>query len=348
MADGYRREHFDPRAKGGAFDPATGTVAFTRLDGGALDTTYVYHDDIILAVNVALAANRPLLVSGEPGSGKSTLARNVAAVLGWRYYQRVITSRTQARDLLWSFDAVRRLGDAQAGTQDGRRELLPKPFYVEPEVLWWAFDPASAAVRGMELTGLTPEQRVLPALRAADPGTEGDPERAVVLLDEIDKADPDMPNDMLEPLDVGEFRVHETDARVSRGSREVMLVITTNGERELPLAFLRRCVTLHLPRPRADWLARIGRERFPRADAALVKELAREVMRLRKEARGRKLREPSTAEYLDALAVCADLGITTGSPAWERARQAVLLKHAPEEEPEEEPDEEADVEPAAP
>ncbi|HEU0078140.1 MAG TPA: MoxR family ATPase [Longimicrobiaceae bacterium] len=338
MADGYRREYFDPQAAGGALDEATGTISFTLRDGDRLVSTYVYNDDVVLAVNVALAVNRPLLVSGEPGSGKSTLARNVAAVLGWRYYQRVITSRTQARDLLWSFDAVRRLGDAQAGMQDGRRELLPKPFYVEPEALWWAFDPASAAVRGMEPDQLTPEQRAHPAFRAADPGTAGDPARAVVLLDEIDKADPDMPNDMLEPLDVGSFRVHETDARVERGDRRVMLIITTNGERELPPAFLRRCVTLHLPRPRADWLARIGGERFPRADAALVRELAREVMRLRREAHGRRLREPSTAEYLDALAVCAGLGITTESPAWERARQAVLLKHAPVEEPDEEPE----------
>lgn len=327
-ANGYTRARFDPLGAGGRPDEETETVAFDVPGEDGPGGTYVYDDEIVLAVNVALTVGRPLLVSGEPGSGKSTLARNVAGVLGWRYYKRVITSRTQARDLLWSFDAVRRIGDAQAGFQDGRRELLPREFYVDPEVLWWAFDPESAAVRGIDVGGLPGELRAHASLRALDPGTPGDPDRAVVLLDEIDKADPDVPNDMLEPLDVGAFRVHETGLPVSREGREVLVVITTNGERELPPAFLRRCVTLHLPAPTAHRLTRIARERFPDSDDEMVTGLAAEVMDLRRRAKEGGLRPPSTAEYLDAVAVCGELGIGPGSAAWKRARQAVLWKHA--------------------
>ena len=106
---------------------------------------YVYDRDgrIALAVNVALATGRPLLVRGKPGSGKSSLAADVASRLGWRYYQETITSRTRARDLLWSFDAIRRLNDANID------ELKDPLAYVTPGVLWWAFSAGTAATRGM-------------------------------------------------------------------------------------------------------------------------------------------------------------------------------------------------------
>lgn len=319
----YRRTYFDPLKKGGTFDEETGTLTFAA--GGEIGpgSTYVYHDDVVLAVNVALTAGRPLLVSGEPGSGKSTLARNVAAVLGWRYYKHVVTSRTQARDLLWSFDALRRLGDAQAGSS----ELLPKAFYVEPEALWWAFSPETAALRGSVDAELPRELRSDARRGAVDPGTAGDPQCAVVLLDEIDKADPDVPNDMLEPLDARTFRVQETGFQVSQGDRQVLVVVTTNGERELPPAFLRRCVTLHLPDPTDRWLAHVARQRFPRLKAGLAEEMAGEVVLLRDEAGKQGLRKVSTAEYLDALGVLDGMEVEAGSRAWDRVRQSVLWKH---------------------
>jgi MoxR-like ATPase len=173
-----------------------------------------------------LPPSGPLLVSGEPGSGKSSIARNAALVLSRVYYERVITSRTQATDLLWTFDALRRLSDATAGAQ--HRELLATESYVEPGPVWWAFDPVTAAKR--------PGGRIFIDPASVPAGTHcGD---AVLLIDEIDKADPDVPNDLLEPFGAKSFTVRETGEQIA-ATRDVLLILTTNGERELPPAFLR-------------------------------------------------------------------------------------------------------------
>src|SRR5262249_30183516 len=110
-----------------------------RLGDQIDEAPYVYDEPIILAVHVALATGRPLLIAGEPGTGKSSLARDVARRLNWRFYSKTISSRTQARDLLWSFDTIRRLSDAQV-----RKGVKHPSAYVEPGVLWWAFDRDSA------------------------------------------------------------------------------------------------------------------------------------------------------------------------------------------------------------
>jgi MoxR-like ATPase len=311
----FEAKHFNPLRSGGVPVGADGTVAFRS--GAAPTDMYLYKQEAVLALNVALATGRPLLVSGEPGSGKSSLARNAADVLGWRYYDKTITSRTQASDLLWSFDALQRLNDAT--TPD---TVLPdKEHFVDPETLWWAFNPRSAAMRGAA---------ALPAdKQAPDPGIPGrlHQDKVVVLLDEIDKADPDVPNDLLEPFDRSTFLVRETKYRVQRmEGREILLVLTTNGERELPPAFLRRCVTLTLAAPTPEWFATIADHKFGTASSALHKAVAAEVMLLRGAAKRAGVREPSTAEYLDALQVCRDLGIDTKSEAWTSVTRAVLWK----------------------
>jgi MoxR-like ATPase len=260
----------------------------------------------VLAVNVSLATGRPLLVRGAPGSGKSTLAKAVAEAEGWDYLEHVVTSRTPARDLLWTFDAVRRLYDATA-----RKPVDERASYIRPGVLWEAFDPVGARDVG-----------------AGRPAA-GDPAgRVVVLIDEIDKADPDVPNDLLVPLGALEFAVTDLDERLVRNEREEppLIVMTTNRERDLPDAFLRRSVILNLPPPDKDRLIKIADLHFPNGDQELHTELADISVEVRDEAKRYRAQPPSTAEYLDAIRACRELGIRSGTPEWNDLRDATLTK----------------------
>lgn len=309
--------YFNPaKKKGGETLASDNSVVFRA--GKRPGDVYVYRPNVLLALNVAIATRRPLLISGEPGSGKSTLAENAAEVLGWRYYKHMITSRTQGAELLWTFDTLRRLNDANSR----RTKLRSDQAYVEPGTLWWAFNPDTAFHRG---TG-----RLAASERAKDPWRGSPRKGAIVLLDEIDKADPDVPNDLLEAFDVRGFAVRETGHRIEAdNTRDVLLMLTTNGERELPPAFMRRCVSLTLeidPAEEVDWMIRIAQRRDPNLDQAMAREIAQEVSRLRTYARSESLRPPGTAEYLDALEACRHLDVRTGSPAWKLIEQNVLWK----------------------
>jgi MoxR-like ATPase len=204
---------------------------------------YVFDSAIRLRVNLALATGRPLLVRGPSGCGKSTLARAVADRAGWNCAERAIGSQTQAQDLLYEFDQLKRLQDAQRGhlTGDERPYLRPGP-------LFWAFD-AEGAEELLKKTGrvaLIPE-----GLKRGHPW--------VILLDEIDKADPDVPNNLLVPLGKLAFAIPEIGIVVEAKTRQVpLLVLTTNEERELPPAFLRRCIELVIEEPDKDQLVRIA------------------------------------------------------------------------------------------
>jgi MoxR-like ATPase len=285
----------DPRPYAKRFDPPEvfmgpgGPDALgDRRDGDV----YVFTPKIVLAVNVALATSRPLLVSGRPGSGKSTLAASVAAFLDRRYVPEVIKPRTQANELQWSFDALRRLRDAQA------EELKDDEAYVRPGVLWRAFK--------------------APA---------GDPRPAVVLIDEIDKADPDVPNSLLVTLGELTFTVDETGQKVTADAGEPpLIVLTTNDERELPRPFLRRCVVLTLESPGAERLREIARAHGLDGDSDLAKRLAELTVTLRTQAAKDGRPEPSAAEYLDALRACRDLSVTSDSDVWKELVAATLDK----------------------
>jgi MoxR-like ATPase len=275
---------------------------------------YVYNPDIVLAVNVAFAAERPLLISGLPGSGKTTLARNIAGEKGWRYLAETITSRTQAADLLARFDTVRRLNDATGG------KSLPDEEYLQPGVLWHAFNPEDAQRKGAAQT--SPE----PPLEAPADNS------AVVLLDEIDKAEPDVPNDLLEPLDRGTFRVPVTGHTVER-KQDVFIVITTNGERDLPPAFLRRCVVLNLGDIDKKWLLEVARRHYGEPTpqhGKLYDWLADQLLSMQGVARSKALRPPSTAEFLNAIRACVRLNVMPGTAGWDRVTgvlQASMWKH---------------------
>lgn len=286
---------------------------------------YMFNEDIELAVNVALVTGRALLVRGEPGSGKSSLAASIARRLGWTFYPFVVTSRTEAEDLLWRFDAVRRLADAQAR----ERQLERDEFYVEPGVLWWAMDPASAARRG------APVKHAHEVEPARDPagGEDGHPKSGVVvLIDEIDKAQPDVPNNLLEVLGARRFVVRDTGTPVT-ASRVPLLIISTNEERSLPDAFLRRCVILRLPQPGTEQLISVGRAHFKeRLSEGLLKAAAEQLMQYRERARSGRAKAPSTAEYLDLLRACSELEVVDAEHVlWKSLSDATLWKHGTED-----------------
>jgi MoxR-like ATPase len=286
-----------------------------RADTGS----YVYDEALVLAVNVALATKRPLLIRGRPGTGKTSVARDVARHLRWRYYTRTISSRTQARDLLWSYDDVARLSAAGSGSAKSREN------YVVPGVLWWAFSPATALAA--VLAGAEPGSRADPAEYPAGPPPIGSTP-AVVLLDELDKADPDVPNDLLEPLGVFRFDGPRTPVDADPVP---LTIITTNEERELPRAFLRRCVVHVLRSPTPQRLRDIATVKFGQQDSALYEQLIQSFPPILAD-QGHGPLEPtvdvSIAEFLDAAAAARELGIRPGHPMWAQVLQATTSKPA--------------------
>ena len=290
---------------------------------------YVFTDEITIAVDVAFATNRPLLVSGPPGSGKSILAPTLAAIKRWRFLHYTFTSRTRLEDLTGDLDQLRRLSDAQA---IGRNEQLPPKWsYLEPGILWWAFNPYSASLRGADedaIKSLGPKFQPPEAPEGKQSGS------AVLLFDEIDKAEPDIPNDLLEPLDKRRFTVPQGPTIEASSGLKLLVIITTNGERELPPAFLRRCINLTLVDPDHQRLIAIAKQHFRDGDPELHEAVAEKIIEQRETARSLDMRAPSTGEFLDAIVACRELGIKPDpqDEVWQQIASVTLVKETPDSE----------------
>ncbi|CAJ8088446.1 ATPase, AAA family protein [Burkholderia pseudomallei] len=222
---------------------------------------YVATDDLKLAVNAALTLERPLLIKGEPGTGKTMLAEEVAAALGMPLLQWHIKSTTKAQQGLYEYDAVSRLRDSQLG--DERVKDIAN--YIVKGVLWQAFE-------------------------AQRP--------SVLLIDEIDKADIEFPNDLLRELDRMEFHVYETRETV-RARHRPLVIITSNNEKELPDAFLRRCFFHYIRFPDSSTMQKIVEVHYPGIKQDLLRAALESFFELRGVSGLKK--KPSTSELLDWL-----------------------------------------------
>ena len=223
--------------------------------------TYIAADDLAIAVNAAVTLERPLLVKGEPGTGKTELARQVAASLNMKIIEWNIKSTTRAQQGLYEYDAVSRLRDSQLGSE----RVHDVAHYIRKGKLWQAFSSE---------------------------------EKIVLLIDEIDKADIEFPNDLLQELDRMSFHVYETGTTVEAKNRPVV-IITSNNEKELPDAFLRRCFFHYISFPEPEILRKIIDVHHPKLKSQVLETALSQFFEIR-DTPGLK-KKPSTSEVLDWL-----------------------------------------------
>ena len=255
-------------------------MAMNRFTGTG---SYIATDDLTMAVNAAVTLERPILIKGEPGTGKTQLAIEVAESLGKPLYEWHIKSTTKAQQGLYEYDAVARLRDSQLGDE----KVHDISNYILRGKLWEAFD-----------------SDVQP----------------VLLIDEIDKADIEFPNDLLQELDRMEFYVYETQKMV-RATHRPIIIITSNNEKELPDAFLRRCFFHYIKFPDEKTMAQIVDVHFPKLKKDLLREALNAFYKVR-DVRGLK-KKPSTSELLDWIKLLLAEDIPLEALRGEGARNAI-------------------------
>lgn len=310
---------------------------------GSLPRVHLFSDREKAAIQASLAAGRPLLVRGEPGVGKSQLAEAVAVDLRLPLLSVVVDSRTEPRDLLYQFDSVRRLGEAQLcaavndragnGLIEARRKLAARRF-IKPGVLWWALD----------WNGALRQAKVARAPQYQTPPGWSPGQRVVLLVDEIDKAESEVPNGLLEALGAWQFASPCSGQPVKLAGQAPIVIITTNEERSLPDPFLRRCAVLPLELPGRfnetgenhllrKWLIDRASEHFPgdltRKD--VLEKAAGQLLKDRFEAiRNHWNPKPGQAEFLDLVRALVVLHPREPDLQWkslESISQYLLQKH---------------------
>ncbi len=310
-----------------------------RLKDEKQNLYHIFEPEDIAALWAAYAAGRPLLIRGKPGTGKSQTARAIACHLGWAFVSQVIRGDTELSDLHYFFDAVARLGEAQALGSGGDRSNLDAVNFLSPGAFWWTYDPHSALLQ---------HRRCRTPMRSRPYSPKGwrehiEQDGVVLLLDEMDKANPDLPNGLLETIGERSFSVPyladcDSDRSqsepgqemptnpVTAGSIPLLIVITTNEERDLPQAFVRRCFvhTLkmndddsplasldrgsagdHPVTVREQWLVDRGRFRFGNRISEKAYAKAARLLWQDREKHRNKHYAPGLAEYIDLLEVLA-------------------------------------------
>ena len=247
---------------------------------------YVASEDLLWAVNIAMVLQKPLLIKGEPGTGKTMLAEAISAALGKKLIIWNIKSTTKAQDGLYVYDVVQRLYDSQFGGQN----VDDVEKYVKLGKLGEAFT---------------------------------DDEQVILLIDEIDKADLEFPNDLLWELDRMEFHIPETGRTVKAKHRPVV-IITSNAEKELPDAFLRRCVFHYIDFPDRELMADIVRVHFPQLDEELLDQVLTAFYKIRSMPQIKK--KPSTSEIVDWILALQHGGVSPDRVVKEVPYLGVLLK----------------------
>ena len=314
---------------------------------------YLFDSSSLYALTAAYHSGRPLLVRGDPGTGKSQLAHAVAEALGWQFLSSVVTAHTEIQDLWYHFDTVNRLGHAQlmgamycniSGEDKSgklRQELCPKKF-LSPGVLWWAYDWQSALThcRSSEHRQYVPESirghKNLSKMTDQDLGEKvANPSGIVLLIDEIDKADSDLPNSLLETLDSKQFEVPWIEESVGGDTQELkpLVIITTNEERQLPPAFLRRCLVLNLNLPKDEikltkLLLKRGEAHFgDLVDSTVMLKAAEQLIKDRTLADDYGYKPPGQAEYLDILRVLQQFDKSDQAKMLNEIQDFALRKH---------------------
>ncbi|MEY3759368.1 MAG: hypothetical protein RIR39_859 [Pseudomonadota bacterium] len=321
---------------------------------------HIFNEADCYALWAAYSAGRPLLVRGKAGTGKSQMARAIAEQLGWAFVSEVIRGSTELSDLHWHFDAIGRLGEAQAlavpggATSDNPKDKLDPRKFLAPGAFWWAFNWKTAQDQYQKCaTHLRTEPEKPdpnnPKAKTWNPKIGG----VVLLLDEIDKAEPDLPNGLLETLGLYQFTVPYLDRPneeaeninpIKAAPSRLLVIITTNEERELPKAFVRRCFVhtlkmeestervqdTHDPENKLEkrykWLMERGRLHFGEQIAEPVYQLAAELLWKDRSASPNNQYLPGLAEYIDLLNAVKNLSHEEQSQRLQAIAQYALTK----------------------